>query len=94
MTGAMRHRPVSHPRSSNRTCRFPASGFPTGFIVGHTSVAQLHPAQPQHSEFAEDFVVGEFAGASCLHLVTPRQEVSNALIDVIIDRPISLHRVP
>ena len=31
-TGAER-RPVSHPRSSNRTCRFPASGFPTGFIV-------------------------------------------------------------
>jgi hypothetical protein len=25
VTWAMRHRPVSHPRSSNRTCRFPAS---------------------------------------------------------------------
>jgi hypothetical protein len=24
VTWAMRHRPVSHPRSSNRTCRFPA----------------------------------------------------------------------
>jgi len=24
---------VSLPRSSNRTCGFPASGFPTGFIV-------------------------------------------------------------
>ena len=31
-TGAER-RPVSHPRSSNRTCPFRASGFPTGFIV-------------------------------------------------------------
>ena len=30
----VRRRPVSHPRSSNRTCRFPASGFPTGFIIG------------------------------------------------------------
>ncbi len=30
--GAGRHgRPGSHPRSSNRTCRFPASSFPTGF---------------------------------------------------------------
>ena len=37
---AMRHRPVSPPRSSNRTGRFPASGFPTGFIVGHTAAAQ------------------------------------------------------
>ena len=26
--------PVSPPRSSNRTCGFPASGFPTGFIAG------------------------------------------------------------
>src|SRR6266487_1884274 len=33
---AMRQRSVSHPRSSNRTCGFPASGSPTGFIVGHT----------------------------------------------------------
>src|SRR6266702_2305802 len=31
-----KRRSVSHPRSSNRTCGFPASGFPTGFIVGHT----------------------------------------------------------
>src|ERR1039458_1126958 len=29
--------PVSPPRSSNRTCGFPASGFPTGFIVRPTA---------------------------------------------------------
>jgi hypothetical protein len=29
-------RPVSHPRSSNRTCRSPASGFPTDFTRKHT----------------------------------------------------------
>src|SRR5215210_1905133 len=29
--------PVSSPRSSNRTCGFPASGFPTGFIVRPTA---------------------------------------------------------
>jgi hypothetical protein len=29
---AIRHHPVSRPRSSNRTCGFPASGFPTDFI--------------------------------------------------------------
>ena len=33
---AIRQRPVSHPRSSNRTCRFPAFGFPTGFTDRHT----------------------------------------------------------
>src|SRR5262245_59983293 len=32
---AFGHRPVSHPRSSNRTCRFPASGFPAGFTARH-----------------------------------------------------------
>jgi hypothetical protein len=35
--GAFGHRPVSHPRSSNRTSRFPASGFPTGFTARHTT---------------------------------------------------------
>jgi hypothetical protein len=35
---AMRQRSVSHPRSSNRTCGFPASGSPAGFIVRHTKV--------------------------------------------------------
>ena len=36
MAWAVRQHPVSSPRSSNRTCRFPASGFPTGFIARHT----------------------------------------------------------
>src|SRR5262245_56360731 len=34
---AMRQRSVSHPRSSNRTCRSPASGSPTGFTARHTT---------------------------------------------------------
>src|SRR3954462_9953627 len=37
---AMRQHPVSRPRSSNRTCGFPASGFPTGFTPRHTAAAQ------------------------------------------------------
>ena len=42
--GADRHgRPGSHPRSSNRTCRFPASGFPTGFFAD--SRKRLHLEQ-------------------------------------------------
>src|SRR6202008_3168535 len=31
---AIRQRSVSLPRSSNRTCGFPASGFPTDFTAG------------------------------------------------------------
>src|SRR6266487_3135894 len=37
---AMWQHSVSCPRSSNRTCRFPASGFPTSFIVRPTAVAE------------------------------------------------------
>jgi hypothetical protein len=33
---AVRHHSVSSPRSSNRTCGFPASGSPTGFTTRHT----------------------------------------------------------
>ena len=32
--------PVSRPRSSNRTCRFPASGFPTDFTAQLSVVAR------------------------------------------------------
>jgi hypothetical protein len=42
-------RPVSHPRSSNRTCGFPASGFPTGFVAeSRAGLTQrsLEPEQP------------------------------------------------
>ncbi len=36
MAWAVRHHSVSPPRSSNRTCRFPASGSPTGFTARPT----------------------------------------------------------
>src|SRR6516162_9085601 len=42
-----KRRPVSHPRSSNRTCGFPASGFPTGFtarLTNEGSIGQLEAA--------------------------------------------------
>ncbi len=41
MAWAVRQHPVSSPRSSNRTCGFPASGFPTGFIARHTVDGQF-----------------------------------------------------
>src|ERR1700730_11671145 len=40
VVGAYGQRPVSHPRSSNRTCRFPASGFPTGFTARHATAGR------------------------------------------------------
>jgi hypothetical protein len=40
VASAIRQRPVSHPRSSNRTCPIKASGSPTGFTVGPTGSKQ------------------------------------------------------
>jgi hypothetical protein len=42
-------RPVSHPRSSNRTCGFPASGFPTDFVVDSRSSATGRTPEPEHA---------------------------------------------
>jgi hypothetical protein len=42
----MRQRSVSSPRSSNRTCRFPASGFPTGSTTEHTTDQSSFIVQP------------------------------------------------
>jgi hypothetical protein len=38
VTWAIRQRPVSHPRSSNRTCRFSESAFPVDHITGECLV--------------------------------------------------------
>ena len=45
---AIWQRSVSHSRSSNRTCRSPASGSPTGFTVGHT--ASTNRTRLQHGK--------------------------------------------
>ena len=41
MAWAVWHHSVSPPRSSNRTCGFPASGSPTGFTARHTVDGQV-----------------------------------------------------
>jgi len=70
---AMRRRSVSRPRSSNRTCGFPASGFPTGFIPRHTAGRHMHPAQLKHAELAEHRFGAEAAGAARGHRVAPNR---------------------
>src|SRR6516162_9181053 len=52
-----KRRPVSHPRSSNRTCGFPASGFPTGFTARLTNEDSL---DKRH-------FIAEATGAARLH---------------------------
>src|SRR5215469_11256313 len=83
-----RRRPVSHRRSSNRTCPIKASGFPTVFTVDSRTIAKLHLTKPEHPPVAKDRLRREAIDAARLHLVAPPQEMPYALIDVVVNRPI------
>src|SRR6516162_3463799 len=52
-----KRRPVSHPRSSNRTCPIKASGFPTGFTARPTNEDSLD----------KHHFIAEVTGAARLH---------------------------
>jgi hypothetical protein len=78
-------RPVSHPRSSNWTCRFPASGFPTGFTADSRTRLHFDSAKLKYSQLAKHRWDAEAAGAAGVHLVTPPQEMPYALINVVIN---------
>src|SRR5437870_2435234 len=92
--GTDRGRPGSHPRSSNRTCGFPASGFPTGFIafaLAQDSQTHAHrPLETNNAQRAEHPFLGELAGAERRHLVTPPQKVPHTVIDILVNRPVRL----
>jgi hypothetical protein len=82
-------RPVSPPRSSNRTCGFPASGFPTGFAaVSGRSAFPPTVAQPRHAKFAEH--CGHRKRPNCLRgqFKAPSEEVTHAVVGIGFDRPI------
>src|SRR5215813_11481142 len=82
---AIWQRSVSHPRSSNRTCRFPASGSPTGFTVRHTARGTKVAVQGAAHAFPIDYVVGELMRPTPFDLVPSREEIAYALIDVVVD---------
>src|SRR5215831_18201573 len=79
-------RPVSHPRSSNRTCPIKASGFPTGFSADSRTSFHLGSAELQYPQLAKHSFDAETVGAARWHLVTPPQEMSYALINVVVNR--------
>src|SRR3989475_2488701 len=86
-TGAgtdVKRRPVSRPRSSNRTCPFRASGFPTGFIADSRTRGSW-PLESEDPQRAIHPFPGELAGALRRHLVPPSQEIPHTIIHVLID---------
>src|SRR6516162_1041892 len=77
---------VSLPRSSNRTCGFAASGFPTGLATGSREDARLAAmAHSKHAEFAEDRFPAERSDAARGHLVASDEEIAHAVIDMSVD---------
>ncbi len=72
----------------NRTCGTTAFCFPTGFTVGHTAAVQGYASKMQHAQFSEHVSVGKASRTASLHLVPSRKKVSNAIIDMLVDRPI------
>jgi hypothetical protein len=72
---------------SNRTCGFPASGSPTGFIVRHTARGAKALVRGATPRFSIDNAGGESACGPPLHLVPSREEIAHTLIDVVVDSP-------
>src|SRR5713226_7161127 len=74
-------RPVSLPRSSNRTCRFPASGFPTEFSQ---SPRRSPPRHANHTMFPED-ELGRKPARSASRVTMPlTQEVPHPPLHVTV----------
>src|ERR1035437_3423263 len=83
-TDASGRRPVSHPRSSNRTCGFAASGFPSDFIAGSRARAPKLIPQPEHTQLAVNPLRRKLTGALRLHLVSLPQEMPHAVFYILV----------
>ena len=83
---AMRLCPVSPPRSSNRTCGFPASGFPAGFTSTLSAYGLTIQCQAVDAELPEDRFVAEASSASRGHFVPPGKKTPHVLHHVGVDR--------
>ncbi len=86
MAWAMWHRSVSPPRSSNRTCRFPASGSPTGFTSRPTAWSKRHADEVQDAKLPEHDLGWQAPRASPLHLATIDEGVAHTDVDIVVDR--------
>jgi hypothetical protein len=72
----------------NRTCGFPASGFPTGFVTGSRQDALPSAmAQSRHTKLTEDCSHRE-RSCACGYLVASGEKVTHAVIDVCLDNPV------
>jgi hypothetical protein len=78
---------VSLPRSSNRTCPFRASGFPTDFTNQLREGARGAHRGAANTQFPEHDSVREKRTAARLHFMAVSQEIPYALVNVIVRHP-------
>jgi hypothetical protein len=78
-----KRRPVSHPRSSNRTCGFPASGFPTGFTARLTNEGSIGHLEVAGLRIPKDHFIAEVARRRAL----PRKLVLRLAIQLALKFP-------
>src|ERR1035438_2180103 len=83
-------RPVSHPRSSNRTCGFPASGFPTGFIADSRTRDNPATPEPEDSQLAVNPLHRKLTSTLRGYLVPPSQEMPYPFLHTLIDHTVCL----
>ena len=80
---------VSHPRSSNAACGFPALRSPTGFTVRPTSGHSVRQTfETKHATFSVNDLIGEPPRSAPRYLVPSGEEVAHSLIDVMVDATI------
>ena len=75
-------RPVSHPRSSNRTCPIKASGFPTGFTAKPTNESSIGHLEAAGLRVAKHHFFAELAGAARWHRITRSSPCDTACSEV------------
>ncbi len=56
--------------------------------------AKMDPTSSDHTELPEHDPIGETPGAARRHLVAPDQEMTNSLVDRVVDGPVSRHSRP
>jgi hypothetical protein len=81
---------VPFPLPAHRTQRadFPHYALRLISSQGTRCRAKMNSTKPKHAKFAMHHSVREAADASRRHLVTPDQEMTDAVIDVVVDRPV------
>ena len=89
MTALMRI-PFPFPAHQTGRADFPHPAFRLDSLQGSRRRSNVHASKPQNAEFPENNVTRKFPRPAPLHFVPSSEEVSHAIINMIVDGPIRL----